>query len=155
MARKFVITDPDNEWVFQDQYSRFPGYISYRHVIEHALFDLIQDGIPAEEIKAAFMDLKKNYDTGDDIANNKIKIKIYFFKENNKAALVDDTKWCFPLICYLEKRGDGLSWAIKNIGDELDHIVDKLGEFKKGRWDKNLQDEMNKFDSRNSFSQAA
>jgi hypothetical protein len=69
--------------------------------------------------------------------------------------LVDKTKWCFPLICYLENRDDGLSWAMKNIEDRLDNIVEKLAEFKDKKWDKTLQDEMNKFDSRNNYSQAA
>lgn len=155
MARKFEITNPNNDWLFVDKYARTAGYIAYRHLIEHALFSLIQNNIPKDIIKENFKNLKNNFDNKVDVIDIPIPLKIYFFKSDpKKVVVIDETKFCFPLICDIGDRPFSFKSAIKNIYNSLDSILKFLEKYKNDSWNKDIQDGLDNFDDRD-ISKAA
>jgi hypothetical protein len=164
MARNFKVLKPEyKDWLFVDKYAEIPHqYISYRHVIEHALFKLLfEEGDSVEDCKNIFLKFKQAFD-GKQIYPNEEKwhmpLKLYWFRDtNNFAVLVDNTKYCFPLVFDSARRVIGLTEAVLNINNKIYEILGVLNSYvlNQKNWDKELQEKLDEFDSREINQKAA
>ncbi len=166
--REFHILNKKNvDWLFLDQHARSQQYISYRHFIEQVLFrflksyrSLLKESC-IEECKKAFKNFLAAYQLNQDYPGSseqslELQLRLYWFKGDGKhAALVDDTKHCFPLVMDSDVRSAGLFCAIRNINNRLDDIVRILNQHLDNEWDVELQREMDQFDDRFSQQEAA
>jgi len=164
MARKFKILSPDYvEWLFVDKYAGSPQYISYRHCIEHALCQLLSTDCTIDECKKSFQEFKSEFDKNHnypnvDTSSKDIPIRLYWLQGfTDYAVLVDDTKWCYPLVFDTPKRAAGLKEAVNNIADNIDEILRMLNQYASSDkvWDAALQEQMDALDSRKEWKNAA
>ena len=163
MARNFKILSPDFDWLFVDKYAGSPQYISYRHCIEQTLYQLLLTNCTIDECKKSFQEFKSGFDKNQNYPNSEtsskhIPLKLYWLQGfSDYAVLVDDTKWCFPLVFNTPKRATGLKEAVNNIGEHIDDILGILNQYASinKKWDVKLQEKLDEFDSRREWKRAA
>lgn len=154
MPRQFKILDPDYvDWLFIDNHAGSKRYISYCHVIEHALLYLLAEGESVVECKKLFKDFKSAFDEELNYplhTGSRMPLRLYWLRDrgdNGHAVLVDDTEWCFPLVMDNTKRATGLKKSVNDVYFYIDKILMKLEKYASNdnEWDEELQRQMNQF----------
>lgn len=145
MARQFKILENNNaDWLFLDRNAQLPSeYVSYRHFICHGIHDLLQiRKMETDECRSELNKLKEaiinktNYLHKDFVR----LYQINNLNENIGCVVVDETRWCYPLIFDNEKRIKALENSINDIGNNLEKIIEVLRLYKV--WDEDIQENL-------------
>jgi hypothetical protein len=161
-----ILNSQSADWLFVDQHAGSLQYISYRHFIEQALHRFLKSyrfplkDTYIDECKKAFKSFLSAYVKNENYPGNsednlRLPLRLYWFKGDTGAALVDDTKCCFPLVFDSKGRSSGLWCAIRNISSRLDELLTVLSRNLDKDWDEELQTEMDRFDDRQQVQKAA
>lgn len=162
MVREFKILDGDyREWLFLDEHAGSLKYVSYCHFIQQILGKLLRSGCSIEDCKKSYKEFKLTFDRRQHYPNHDCKfesmrLKLYWLQDlPSYAILIDETKWCFPLVIDSPKKAQGLANAVIDISNYLDEILGQLQQHGDKDWDKELQKKMEMFEGRNNGEQAA
>ncbi|HVY53234.1 MAG TPA: hypothetical protein VHA13_01805 [Gammaproteobacteria bacterium] len=149
--REYEITKEGNiDWLFIDKWADSKGYVCYMHFIEQVLLDFLK-GHNIDECKTAFNIFYQSYLDKYSYPKNEVKnlpLKLYHITENDGVVLVDETRYCFPLVIDNVERREGFAHAINNINDKIDLILKELVKHAGKKWNLSLQKIMDGFDNR-------